>query len=63
MLTRNRARTLTAQRGFDGSVPVALSAAATGLDIPRSYLSRGSGKFVGEEVAELVGEAVGVGTA
>jgi len=34
-----------------------------GLDIPRSYLSRGSGKFVGEEVAELVGEAVGVGTA
>jgi hypothetical protein len=37
--------------------------AGTGLDIPRSYLSRGSGKFVGEEVAELVGEAVGVGTA
>jgi hypothetical protein len=33
------------------------------LDIPRSYLSRGYGKFVSEEVAELVGEVVGVGTA
>jgi hypothetical protein len=36
---------------------------STGLDIPRSYLSRGYGKFVSEEVAELVGEVVGVGTA
>ena len=31
------------------------------LDIPRSYLSRGSVRFVGEEVGELFGEAVGGG--
>ena len=32
------------------------------LDIPRSYLSRGFGRFVGEKVGELFGEAVGGAT-
>ena len=32
------------------------------LDIPRSYLSTGSGKFVSEKVGELFGEAVGGAT-
>jgi hypothetical protein len=32
------------------------------LDIPRSYLSRGFGRFVGEKVRELFGEAVGGAT-
>ena len=32
------------------------------LDIPRSYLSRGFGRFVGEKVGELFGEAIGGAT-
>ena len=32
------------------------------LDIPRSYLSRGFGRFVGEKFGELFGEAVGGAT-
>ena len=38
------------------------SATVPRLDIPRSYLSRGFGRFVGEKVGELFGEAVGGAT-
>jgi len=45
------------------STPATPRSFGADLDIPRSSLSRGSGEFVSEQVAELVGEAGGVGTA